>query len=90
MQMGGAPVSIPLISLGKHWLYEIVNDLFVKSALLKEEPCYKFMLEYDTQNYFRQLTKTLNLCFLSIVFSEIQHTEMVMRNCIFSWFDINS
>ena len=36
---------------------------FVNSALLTEEPCYKFMLKYDTQNYFGQFTNTLSLCF---------------------------
>ena len=47
---------------------------FVNSAFLTKEPCYKFMLKYDTQNYFGQFTKTLSLCFLL----NTTHAEMVM------------
>ena len=36
---------------------------FISDTLLKEEPCCKFKLKYDIKNYFRQLTKTLIICF---------------------------
>ena len=36
---------------------------FIRSTLLKEEPCWKFMLKHDIKNYFRRFTKTLNICF---------------------------
>ena len=51
---------------------------FISDTLLKEEPCWKFMLKYDSENSFQQLTKTL----LSILSSEIQHTELVMCNYV--------
>ena len=51
---------------------------FISGTLLKEEPCWKFMLKYDIENSFQQLTKTL----LSILSSEIQHTELVMCNYV--------
>ena len=36
---------------------------FVSSALLTEVPCYKFMLKHDSQIYFLQFMKILDLCF---------------------------
>ena len=36
---------------------------FISGTLLKEKPCYKFMLKHDTKNYFRQFMKTLSTCF---------------------------
>ena len=50
---------------------------FISGTLLKK-PCWKFMLKYDIENSFQQLTKTL----LSILSSEIQHTELVMCNYV--------
>ena len=35
---------------------------FISDTLLNEEPC-KFMLKHDIKNYFRQFTKSLNICF---------------------------
>ena len=40
--------------------------------MLADEPSCKFMLKYDGQNYFRQLTKILSE---SLMFSEIKHAE---------------
>ena len=34
----------------------------ILGILLKEKPCFKFMLKYDTRNHFRQFVKTLNTC----------------------------
>ena len=46
--MDDAPVLIPFIS-------------FLNGVLLRDEPCCKFMLKYDFQNYFRQFTKTFSM-----------------------------
>ena len=48
MLMDDAPVLIPFIS-------------FLNGVLLRDEPCYKFMLRYGFQNYFRQFTKTFSM-----------------------------
>ena len=32
-------------------------------TLLKDGSCCKFVLKNDLKNYFRQFTKTLNICF---------------------------
>ena len=36
---------------------------FMSSTLLKEEPCFEFMLKYDIKNYFQEFTKTLGIRF---------------------------
>ena len=36
---------------------------FVSDNFLKEEPCCKSLLKYNINNYFRQFTKTLTICF---------------------------
>ena len=46
MWIDGALILIPAIS-------------FLSSALLTVEPCCKFMLKNDIQNYLRQFTKIL-------------------------------
>ena len=48
----------------------------ISGILLKEEPCYKFMLKHEIKNYFRQFTKTLSIC-LPVKYNT--HT-LVMRN----------
>ena len=35
---------------------------FMSGTLLKEEPCCKFMLNYNIKSYFREFTKTSSLC----------------------------
>ena len=47
-------------------------------TLLKDESYCKFILKNDLKNYFRQFTKTLNICFQRNTI----HTDLVMRNCI--------
>ena len=51
--------------------------MLIVNSSWTEEPCDNIMLKYNTQNYFRQFTKTL-----SFFFSEIQNREMVMCNCV--------
>ena len=46
--------------------------LILNSVLLKDEPCCKFMLKYEIQNYFRQFMKILSEKF---IFSEVKHTQ---------------
>ena len=50
----------------------------MSSVLLKEELCWKLMLKYDTQDYFRQFTKTLSVWFQG----NTTHTDLLMCNCV--------
>ena len=54
MYIDDVPVLVPFVSLLKYqWLYYLVTDFFYKQYFIPGKPCRKFMLKYDTQNYFR-------------------------------------
>ena len=52
--------------------------MFISGAILKEEPCCKFILKHDIKKHFRQFTKTLRICF----HWNTKHADLVMCNCV--------
>ena len=54
---------------------------FISGTLLKEEPCCKLMLKHDIKSHFRQVTKTLIICFQW----NTTHTDLAM--CNYVWFE---